>query len=161
MKKLVWKIFLVLVVSSSILLFIGCMGSPSASKEEEESAKKFLTDPDNSVIYIYRDTIVAMMQTFRLYIDDSSLIGEAKNKSFFRIIVQPGTHTITVTNMRNVALENMSISTDAGKVYYVELQLGANPISGIPKLKVVEEKESQKKIQGCSLLKTGTTAMDK
>lgn len=89
MKKLAREKFLLSVVLASIFLFSGCIGSPNASKEEEEFAKKFLTDPNNSVIYFYRDTIIAMIQTFRLYID-SNLVGESKNKSFFRIVVQPG-----------------------------------------------------------------------
>ncbi|MFH1370260.1 MAG: DUF2846 domain-containing protein [Planctomycetota bacterium] len=152
-------IFVALAVGVTIIL-VGCPGSPAAGDEEEKAAKEFEPQDNNSVIYIYRSTMVAAIQMFRLYID-GSLIGDSKNGSFFRIVAKPGMHALEVTNMRNDKLGNVSINTDASKLYYIELQVGANPISGIPKLVLTEEQKAKPKIKQCKLLKTGTTAMDK
>jgi hypothetical protein len=144
----------------AMVALVGCIGSPKATKEEDEEAKKFEVQAGNSVIYVYRDTMVAAIQTFRLYID-TGLLGESKNKSFFRTIVPVGAHKLSVANVRNVVLHEITIPTDADKVYYVEMQMGASPISGNPKLVLIGEKEAQPRIRQCKLLKAGTTAMDK
>lgn len=154
-----WMLLLTLSVLAIIVLF-GCFGSPQATKDEDTAAKRFEPQPASSVIYIYRSTLVAAIQMFRLYMY-SNLVGDSKNDSFFRIVIQPGEHTIKVTNMRNVELEYMSIKTDADKIYYVELQIGASPISGKPKLVLVEDQKAKPRIRQCNLLKAGTTAMDK
>jgi hypothetical protein len=142
----------------SLILLVGCFGSPKAPKEEENTAKTFLKDPNNSVIYIYRGWAQAT-RTFRLYLDDN-LIGESNNNSFFRIVSQPGTHKLTLTNVRNVAFDTLSLSTEAGKVYYVEIK--GNPIFASKlKLALIADQEAMQKIREYSLLKAGATAMRK
>ena len=153
--KLLGKRFIIM---TSMMLLVGCFGSPNASKEEEDIAKKFIKDPNNTVIYIYRGWAQAT-QTFRLYLDDN-LIGESNNNSFFRIVSQPGIHKMTLTNVRNVALDTLSFSTEADKVYYVEIK--GNPIF-VSKLKLalIANQEAMQKIREYSLLKTGITATGK
>ena len=142
------------------ILLVGCFGSPKATKEEDEAAKRFEAQAGTSVVYVYRSTLVAAIQMFRLYID-GTLVGDSKNESFFRIVIPPGAHTLKVTNMRNVKLEEMSLATESDRVYFVEMQIGASPISGNPKLVIIGENEAQPRIRKCRLLKIGTTAMDK
>ena len=140
----------------SFIFLVGCIGSPEAPKEEEDTAKKFLKDPNNAVIYTYRGWAQAM-RTLRLYLDDN-LVGESNNNSFFRIVSQPGTHKLTLTNVRNVALDILSFSTEADKVYYIEIK--GDPIF-VSRLTLTSDQEAMQKIRQYSLLKTGTTAMDK
>ena len=149
----------IIFVIAFLMLLIGCIGSPRAPKEEEDTAKKFVTDRDNSVIYIYRGWAQAA-RTFRLYIGDN-LVGESNNNSFFRIVNPPGMYTLTLTNVRNFTLDTLSISTEADKVYYVELK--GNQIFGSKlKLTLIENQEvAMQKIRQYSLLITGSTAMDK
>ena len=92
---------------------------------------------------------------------DRSLVGDSRNESFFRIVVPPGVHTLTVTNVRNVKLHDMIVTTDSDNIYYVDMQIGASPVSGRPKLVLVSQNEAQPRVRQCSLLKTGTTALDR
>src|SRR4030067_198919 len=105
------------------------MGSPPSTLQDIKVKSKWLPflrrvwkvkDPNNAVIYTYRGWAQAM-RTLRLYLDDN-LVGESNNNSFFRIVSQPGTHKLTLTNVRNVALDILSFSTEADKVYYIEIK---------------------------------------
>jgi len=155
--SIVWWIIISIVSS---FLCIGCPGSPSAPKAEQEAAKKFVPEPGKAIIYIYRDTMVAAIQMFRIYLD-GGLVGDSKNQAFFRQVVTPGPHQISVSNLRGTHRDSLSISTDAGKIYYIELEIGPNPVSGIPKLKIADETGAQSTIRRCALLQSGTSAMSR
>lgn len=136
----------------------GCIGSPEASKSEERVAKTFVVKSGKSSIYIYRDTIVAAIQTFRLYLD-GNLLGDSRNRSFFLQAVEPGSHSVMVTNVRNQRLDELDLHTEAGKAYYVELKIKPNPLSGIPALRIAKQKEAQGAIRECDMLQAGRDAL--
>lgn len=150
--KQLGKSFITLV--AYMMMLVGCIGSPNASKEEEDTAKKFVKDPNNAVIYIYRGWTQAT-RTFRLYLD-GNLVGESNNNSFFRIVTNPDIHKLTVTNVRNIELDTLSISTDADNIYYVEIQGNALIVSEL-KLALMADQKAMQEIRQYNLLKTGTT----
>ncbi len=144
--------WILIVTCLCMLAMFGAISSAKELNDDERAAKKFEPHPGKSVVYIYRNTIVAAIQVFRLYADNG-IIGGSTNKSFIRIVMEPGNHTIKVTDLRNNVLDSMSISTNPGNIYYIELKIGAGIFSGKPKLVPSNEKEAKMEILKCNLFK--------
>jgi hypothetical protein len=141
----------------SACVLAGCIGSPEAPKEEDEAAKKFNAHPESAVVYVYRNTLAAAAQTFRLYMD-RVFLGDIKNRSFFRVAITPGRRVMVVTDVRNNVLDSLSFDADTNMLHYIEVQLGVNLMSGVPKLVLIGEQEARTGILQCSLLKAGASA---
>lgn len=154
-RNIISRLLLLHFIVIILTLFVGCLGSPEDTPEENAKAKRFDSIADSSVIYVYRNTLTAALQTFRLYLDDTLFVGDSKNESFFRLVTNAGNHKLIVTNVRNNELNTLPIYTDSGKIYFVEMQIGANVISGQPELVVMEDSTAKSEILKCNLLKTG------
>ena len=129
------------------------MYNTEAPPEKDRAAKTFKPEANKAVIYVYRrSSFVAIIQAFRIYLDDRAVV-DCTSGTFIRLVVDPGTHRIGVGHVSSRSLrDSLSIITEAEKIYYVELTIGANPLSGVPKLKSVELQTAQKEIEKCSLL---------
>lgn len=138
-----------------ILTLVGCdLYNTKASTEEDKAAKTFTLEADKSVIYVYRSSsLVAVIQAFRIYLDGRAVV-DCTSGTFIRLVVDPGTHKIGVGNVSSRSLrDSIEILTEKGEIYYIELTIGANVMSGVPELKSVEIQTAQKEIEKCSLLK--------
>lgn len=151
------RVRLSILTALSACVLAGCIGSPEAPIEEDEAAKRFTVHTDSSAVYLYRSTMVAAAQTFRLYMD-GVFVGDLKNGAFFKIVTIPGRHAVAVSNARNILLDDMALDTDANTLSFVEVRIGANPVSGVPQLVLVGGQEARPKIQQCRLLTTGASA---
>ena len=143
--------------ASVLLLFVvgGCdLYNKKAPPEKDVAAKSFAPEDGKAVIYIYRpSSLVAVIQAFRLYLDGSPVV-DCTSGTFIRRVAEPGKHAVGVGNVSSAAPSEESVTVEAieGKLYYVELTVGASPISGRPKLRVVEEQAAQAAIRECTLI---------
>lgn len=100
-----------------LLLFVaGCASTPQASRERDTEARQFTTHPGHSTLYVYRPEYGGDEDTV-LWID-GKLIGATLPKSFFRVNVNPGKHTLSGMGNDN---GKFSLETRPGELYFVEL----------------------------------------
>lgn len=148
-------LFLGFIIASSILLE-GCFGSPDASPEAEATAKKFENTPDSAVVYIYYAfsrpaNAVSALKPHSLYLDDSLFVGKFDLESFFRLVINPGVHKLSVES------NTLSFKADSGKIYFVGMQEERDRFGNwSPELFMqTVDSVSKSKIRGYNLLKAG------
>ena len=141
-----------------MLVLAGCEGtfwSAKAPKDQDALAKKFAPEDTSAVIYVYRHTAAAMFASIFLY-NDGEMVAATKDGSFIRLVVSPGAHVIGVkAPSARLLQDELPLNVQAGKLYYAELQVDANPVTYTPKLRQVDEAVAQKEILGCDLLTVG------
>jgi len=155
-KKTQSGLFPLLITLACILLptlSFGGLYNTKAPPDKQEAAKAFKAEDDKAVIYVYRkSSFVAFIQAFRIYLNDQSVV-DCTSGTFIRLVVDPGTHRIGVGSVSSRTLrDSLVIPTEEGKLYYVELEIGANIFSGVPKLKSTDLQTAQKEIKNCSLI---------
>lgn len=148
-----------ILVLCAFVMFLLILGScdlynKKAPLEKDTAAKGFAPESGKAVIYVYRPSSpVAVIQAFRLYLDGSSVV-DCTSGTFIRRIAEPGKHVVGVGNVSRATPSEESVTVEAteGKLYYVELTVGASPISGRPKLTIAEEQAAQAAIRKCALI---------
>ena len=102
-----------------LLLFAGCASTPQATGEQDAEAKQYASSPGSSTVYIYRADFGNADSDTVLWVD-GRLIGATLPKSFFRVHVEPGKHTLTGMGYDNGRL---TIETRPGELYFVSLSV--------------------------------------
>ena len=101
-------------------LIAGCASVPQASRERDAEAKQFVTHPQSSTVYIYRDGFQVGsrgMENSELYVD-RRLIGSTLPGTFFRLDLRPGPHFL---NGFAYDQGRMKLETRPGEIYFVKL----------------------------------------
>lgn len=100
-----------------------CAEVPMAERTLDRQAKDFRPGPDESAIYLIRDQSVAANTLIPVSIDGRAA-GETAEQTYFFWVVPPGDHRLASHGESPAAL---TLSTEAGKVYFVrqEIRLGA------------------------------------
>ena len=111
-----------LAVALLALLVSGCASVPMASPEEDRVAKEFKPVPGKAVIYLYRNEIFGGAIAMQVMLDGKPM-GQTGPETYFRWVVNPGPHTITVA-AENVA--ELKVNTRPGGIYFVwqEIKMG-------------------------------------
>ena len=143
------------------LWLVGCASSvPPELEAEDREAKKFLTDPENATIYIYRESYSVFffhgstlegMAGFNLLLHfDGQKISALKPKEFLRMVVPPGPHDVVAINAQTRRQARVSLEVEKGKLYFVKLvpfvKLPGN--LNPPAVVVVDEKTGRKAVKG-------------
>lgn len=95
----------------------GCASTPEASRERDADAKQFTTHPGYSTLYVYRPDADSQDNDTVLWVD-GRLIGATLPKTYFRINLDPGKHTLAGMGYDNGTL---TIETRPGEIYFVSL----------------------------------------
>jgi hypothetical protein len=129
-----------------LLLTLGaCASTPQASRERDAEAKRFMSQPGFSTIYVFRpDFLTASMDDSTLHVDDR-LIGATLPGTFFRVDVQPGTHVVSSSAAGSTGLK---VETRPGELYFVQL----NVMSGSSRLALVDPEAGRRAILKCCAL---------
>jgi Protein of unknown function (DUF2846) len=98
------------------MLLTGCASTPQASRERDAEARQFASHPGHSTLFVYRPIYDGDEDTV-LWVD-GKLIGATLPKSFFRVNVNPGKHTLSGMGNDN---GTFSLETRPGELYFVEL----------------------------------------
>jgi hypothetical protein len=132
----------ILVVAA--LLLAGCTSTPQASRERDAQAKEFVSHPNASTIYVYRNPFDQLEDLTVLYIDER-LVGETLPGAYFRIDTTPGKHVL-----HGVGIDSgrIALETRAGTLYFVELSVAAR----VSTFREVPEALGRKRIVECCAL---------
>jgi hypothetical protein len=115
---LAWKAYVRRFVAVTIIaLTAGCVSTPQGSVERDAEAKQFASSPGNSTLFIYRPDNDSLNWDTVLWIN-GKLIGATLPRTFFRVNVVPGTHTITGMGHDNGKL---TLETRDGELYFVSV----------------------------------------
>jgi len=95
----------------------GCASTPQATGERDAEARQYASSPASSTLYVYRPDIGNPDWDTVLWID-GRLIGATLPRTFFRINVEPGKHTLTGMGHDNGRL---TLETRPGELYFVSL----------------------------------------
>lgn len=127
-----------------LLLFVaGCASTPQASRERDAEARQFGTHPAFSTLYVYRPDYGGDEDTV-LWID-GRLIGATLPRSFFRVNVNPGKHTLSGMGNDNGIF---AFETRPGEPYFVELYV----INGHSRYRQVPPEHGRPAIDRCCAL---------
>lgn len=102
-----------------VALAAGCASTPQASVERDKEARQYASAPSNATLFVYRPDFGNPDWDTVLWID-RRLIGATLPKTFFRINVEPGKHTLSGMGYDNGKL---SIETRPGELYFVALSV--------------------------------------
>jgi hypothetical protein len=100
-----------------LALLAGCASTPQATGERDADAKQFTTHPGNSTLYIYRPDSDGTESDNVLWID-GRIIGATLPRTFFRVNLDPGKHTLSGMGYDNGRL---TIETRPGELYFISL----------------------------------------
>ncbi|WP_158597931.1 DUF2846 domain-containing protein [Noviherbaspirillum saxi] len=131
------------------MLCAGCASVQMASTKEDANAKTFAVDAEKANIYIYRHGAHGGASTVPVIIDGRK-IGETAVKTFMRIAVPPGEHTLVSRGEKSDAV--LSIRAVAGKNYFVSQLIDAGMLSPGSALKMVDDDVGRRAVQECALI---------
>lgn len=133
-----------------VLLVAGCASVPMASIDEDTRAKTFSVNPDKSGIYLYRNESFggAIPMTVAL---DGKVAGQTGPKTYFLWETDPGSHDVS-SNAENVS--TLSISTEAGKTYFVWQEVKMGLWMARSQLQQVDEQTGRNAVSECERAKS-------
>ena len=104
-----------------VAFMAGCASTPQATGERDAEAKQYAGNPATSTLYVYRPDFGNSDSDTVLWID-GRLIGATLPKTFFRVNVGPGKHTLTGMGYDNGQL---TLETRPGELYFVAVSIVA------------------------------------
>jgi len=145
MKK--FMIFLIAVFAGVVS---GCATLPMASLEDDALAKRFVTAPDRSLIYLYRNEFFGGAVPFLVSID-GQVAGQTIVYTFFKWDVPPGEHVIKSHSENPPSL---LLVTKPGKAHFVRQEIKMGVWMPRSLLYEVSEQEGIAAINECKLVKS-------
>ena len=129
-------------------LLAGCASVPLSDPAADTAAKQFAPVPDKSVLYIYRNETFGAAVSMDVAVD-SKAIGQTASKTFFRLVLDPGHHTVISQGNG----DKLELDTQAGQVYYVWQEVKMGAFSAGSKLHLMGAGEGQAGVKECKLAK--------
>ena len=132
----------------SLAVLTGCASIQYAPPEQDAEAKAFISTPDKSTIYLYRDESFGAAVSMDVYLNDE-FKGITGAKSYFVWTVDPGTHVI-----KSVAEdeETVTLETEPNKQYFVWQEVKMGIMSAGNDLHIVDEEKGMKGVKECKLI---------
>ena len=126
-------------ISTSLLL----------AQDANEKARTLTPGADKSLIYVIRPSSVAF--AVRLPVDvDEKPIATLGAHDFGFINLDPGKHSFKVVNGTSKATL-FEVTTEPGKIYYLEMEMKMGAISARGVLKSITEEEGKKFLKKCEV----------
>lgn len=119
-----------------------------ASAERDVAAKSFITQADKANLYIYRNESIGAAVKMGVTLDGKP-IGETAAKTYFKIEVPPGEHTL-VSKTENDS--TLSVKATAGQNYFIWQEVKMGALSARSALKLVDEATGKAGVQECKLI---------
>jgi hypothetical protein len=144
---------LILLLTS--IFVAGCVSTakvPLQAKSEDSVAKTFLAEPDQGVIYLYRNK-QSHAKAVPVPVNVGGFtIGQLTNNTYLRYLVEPGTYLINAPPASGVMADRIypaEVEIAAGEVAYVQLLID-NPM----RFDLIGAKKAQKDIRKRKLSRT-------
>ncbi|MBM4271050.1 MAG: DUF2846 domain-containing protein [Deltaproteobacteria bacterium] len=142
------RIHVVVLISALLIIVSGCATIPVASSEDDALAKRFVADPDRSLIYLFRNEYFGAAIPMQVSID-GQVAGRTVAYSFFKWDVPPGEHVIKSFAENESSL---SLVTKPGKVYFVRQEVKMGVWLPRSQLYEVNEQQGMAAINECKLV---------
>ncbi|WP_161957707.1 DUF2846 domain-containing protein [Aeromonas caviae] len=135
----------------SAALLSGCASVPMADATADAQAKQFVAPKDAANLYIYRNETFGTAVKMPVLVDGVA-VGDTVAHSYILKLVTPGSHTITSKSENDATL---TLSTEAGKNYYVWQEVKMGLLMARSKLSQVSEEEGKQGVMESKLVKEG------
>jgi hypothetical protein len=135
-----------LVVFSLLVMFqAGCATVNKAPAASDSEAKQFSPKAGMSQVYVYRNETLGAAISMPVTVN-GKLAGTTGPNSYFKFDLAPGQHTITSQGETS----KLTLTTEAGKNYFVWQEVKMGVMSGNSKLQVVADDVGRKAVLECS-----------
>jgi hypothetical protein len=99
---------------------------------------------DKALIYFYRTPgFIGSTYRFNVY-ENKKLIGAMAQDSYFYVFTDAGEHTYYVDDKNDSAKQGISLMVEAGKVYYIKVDVNYRVVGGKPVFTIVDKAEAMK-----------------
>jgi len=142
-------------------LIVGCASVPMASVDQDAKAKQFVPDPTKASLYVYRNDVMAGAIPISIDLNGQK-IGEVVSKSYLQLKLTPGVYVIGSHSKNEDGLSksndsSLSVSVEAGKNYYVHLNVGVGVLFASSSLETVDMVTGMEGVNASSLTLASTT----
>ena len=145
-----FKKLAVSVLLLAVSLLTGCASVPMASPEHDAQAKSFAVQPGKSNIYLYRNESMGAAVKMDVVLDNNP-VGKTVAKSYMKLEVSPGQHTI-ISKAENDDVLN--INTEAGKNYFVWQEVKMGILYARNLMHLTDEQTGKAGVMECKLLES-------
>jgi len=145
------RVVLTVFALALLVLFAGCASTPQASADRDAEAKQFGTHPDSSTIYVFRTDLGNHEGSDHVLWIDSRLVGSILPRTYFRVNVDAGKHTLNGMGVDNGRL---ALETRPGELYFVSMTVVGNN----SQFRLVPAKAGKQAIAACCALLENWTA---
>lgn len=146
--SLVRNIAKVAVVSSIVMLY-GCASINKAPASVDAESKQFNAKPAVSQVYVYRNETMGAALSMPVTVD-GKMAGSTGPHSFFKFDLPAGSHKITSQGKES----ELTVTTQAGKLYFVWQEVKMGAFSGSSKLQLVSEEQGKKGVAECTQIQS-------
>ncbi|MCW8875463.1 MAG: DUF2846 domain-containing protein [Kangiellaceae bacterium] len=113
----------------------------------DAEAKQFQPKADVAQVYVYRNETLGAALSMPVTVD-GKLAGNTGPNSFFKFDLTPGKHTFTSQGDES----EITIDTEAGKLYFVWQEVKMGMWSGGSKLQLVDDKKGMEGVRECTMI---------
>ncbi len=147
-----YKNMVFIVVSS--LFFVGCASVPMESPETSAMAKQFNPPSEGKAgIYVYRSGSFGGALKKDVWINGECIGETAPNVFFYEEVAGDSEHKISTES--EFSPNDLSITTETGKHYFVEQFIKMGVFVGGAGVKLVDEEEGKKEVASLDMAKKG------
>lgn len=123
-------------------LMTGCVGVPKKNMQDATQAKQFSQPPEGkATLYIYRNSTYGAALKKDVWVD-GTCVGETVPKMFFVQEVDGGKEH-TVTTESEFGANNLTLTTESGKNYFIRQYIKLGFLVGGANLEVVDEEKGK------------------
>jgi hypothetical protein len=132
-------VFMLIFLSTSVLL----------AQDANEKARTLTPGAEKSLVYVIRPSSAAFAVRLPVNVDDKP-IATLGAHDFGFITLDPGKHSFKVVNGTSKATL-FDLTTEAGKIYYLEVEMKMGAITARGVLKSITEEEGKKFLKKCEV----------
>lgn len=136
------------VIVGAVIVATGCASVQMASPDQDAQAKAFATKADKAHIYVYRNEVIGAAVKMPVALN-GKLVGDTVAKSFIRLEVPPGEHTL-VSKTENDAV--VKVNAVAGRNHFVWQEVKMGMFAARSALTEVDEATGRQAVQECKLV---------
>jgi Protein of unknown function (DUF2846) len=139
----------VVVFSLLVVFQMGCASVNKAPAASDSEAKQFVPKAGVSQVYVYRNETLGAALSMPVTVN-GKLAGTTGPNSYFKFDLAPGQHTITSQGETS----KLTLTTEAGKNYFVWQEVKMGVLSGNSKLQLVEDAVGRKAVLECARIES-------
>jgi hypothetical protein len=141
------RLWLTLVFVLALTGLVACVSAPRARPDIEAEAKAFTVPSGKAKLYVVRPSSFGMAVLYQVSVD-GRLIGSLPAEAFLATVLQPGSHTVSLSN--STSQENITLTCGPDKACFV--RVGMHPAATSSRARVIEVGEEE----GRTLVRTNT-----